>query len=76
MPYEVQMALDLYSYLPDIFGDMSGIFIGKDLSILPFLFTTFNVINEKSVLEWIKTITNIQKSEISKQLKRKQKKTK
>lgn len=74
LPYEVQVALDLYSYLPDIFGDMSGSFIGKDLSILPFLFDTFEVINKKSVLEWIKTITNLQRSEIAKQLKRKQKK--
>jgi len=70
----VQVALDLYSYLPDIFGDMSGSFIGKDLSILPFLFDTFDVINKKAVLEWIRVITNINKTEVTKQLKRKQKK--
>jgi len=74
LPYEVQVALDMYSYLPDIFGDMSGSFIGKDLSIIPYLFQVFDVENEKVVLEWIKTITNIQRLEVSNQIKRKQKK--
>lgn len=70
----MQVALDLYAYLPDIFGDMSGSFIGKDLSLIPFLFETFEVINPKGVLEWIKVITNIQRVEVSNQIKRKQKK--
>lgn len=76
LPYEVQVALDLYSYLPDIIGDMSGSFIGKDLALLPFLFDIFEVMNKKLVLDILKTIININRAEISKQIQRKQKKSK
>jgi hypothetical protein len=40
---ESQLAFEIYQYLPGRWEGMSGSYLGKDLTILPFLFQQYKV---------------------------------
>lgn len=62
-PELVQEALHIYSYLQDVWEGMSGTYMGKDLSILPMLVSSFNtdLAEVPFILEIISTVDNIRK---------------
>lgn len=51
-PIEVQEAIQIFSILPDIWEGMSGTYMGKDYSILPYLMDEiFEVEDRKQILQ-------------------------
>ena len=53
-PYEVQLAITLYSFLNDRYEGMSGTFLGKDWTLWPYLMEQNKVQDEKEVLLFAK----------------------
>lgn len=58
-PYQVQIAMQIYQILPDRWEGFSGTYLGKEYSIIPFLFDTFEVECRKDTLYYINVINNI-----------------
>lgn len=76
-PYIVQTAIQIHNIIPGIWDGMSGSYMGKDYSILPYLFDEiYKVENKQLMMRFILTIENIVREEYSRQQKARQKKSK
>ena len=76
-PYVVQEALNIFSILPDNWEGMSGTYMGKDYSILPYLFDEiFQVDNKQQTMQLLLTIGSIVMSQRSREQSARQKKAK
>ena len=58
LPEQVQQCFEVYSFLPDRWEGMSATFMGKDYSIVFYLFDTFQVI-ELDRLLYLRLMSNI-----------------
>ena len=59
-PFEVQEAINIFSILPDVWEGMSGTYMGKNYSILPYLMTEiFKVDNPQLTMKYLLIIGNI-----------------
>jgi hypothetical protein len=59
-PYTVQEAIQIFSILPDNWEGMSGTYMGKDYSILPYLMDTiFEVVDKQQTMQFLLTIGKI-----------------
>lgn len=76
-PYEVQEAINIFSILPDNWDGMSGTYLGKDYSILPYLFDEiFEVSDKKQSMQLLLIIARIVTEQYSKQQKERQRRAK
>jgi hypothetical protein len=59
-PYEVQRAINIFYILPDVFEGMSGSYMGKNYSLLPYLFDEiYEVEDKKQTMQFILMINGI-----------------
>jgi len=58
-PYAVQLAMNIYSILPDRWEGMSGTYMGKDLNIFPYLCKVYAVDWETQILQFVLLIDRI-----------------
>ena len=76
-PYPVQVAINIFYILPDIFEGMSGTYMGKNYSILPYLFDEiYEVENKQQTLQFILMIGNIVSSQYAAKQKERERKAK
>ena len=76
-PYEVQEVIQIFSILPDIWEGMSGTYMGKDYSILPYLMDEiFQVHNKQQAMQMLLSIGNIVMNIRSSEQKARQRKAK
>ncbi len=75
-PYDVQIAISIFSILPDRWEGMSGTYMGKDLNILPYLAEIYEVDNQTQLLQFINMIGGIVMEQRSNEQKARQKKQK
>jgi hypothetical protein len=69
-PYEVQQAINIFYILPDVFEGMSGTYMGKNYSILPYLLDEiYQVDNKQQTMQFLLMIGGI----VSKHYAQKQK---
>ncbi len=66
LPYLVQQSLQVYSLLPSDFDSNSGLYLGKNLTILPFLFDLYDVEDKKQSLDVIIIADQINKEIVNK----------
>ena len=68
LPYQAQIALEIYSYLKDKWDGMSGLYMGKDLSYIKQIFEFWQVPEEEYKLTYIiiSIIDNIRGKELEK----------
>ena len=71
-PYEVQLSMGLYQYMPDRWDGMSGGYMGKDWSILPELLEAFKVEDRKEVIYFIKQIEILNMNRINDEVAKQQ----
>ena len=63
-PFEVQEVINIFSILPDKWEGMSGTYMGKDYSILPYLFdNVFEVLDVKVSMKLLLVIDRIVKEQ-------------
>lgn len=69
---EIQEALHFYDFLPSMWE--SAVYIGKDYSLLSYLFTLHDTpkIEQKFILDIVKIVDNLVSTEISKKQKQMQ----
>ena len=72
-PQFLQQILQIYFMLPSQLVGMEGTFVGKDLSILPFLIDTYKLPYKLLTVEIIQMCSNIQANHLYEQRKQKQK---
>lgn len=65
-PFEVQLALEIYSLLPTMWDTEHGFYLGRRLEIMPYLFRLHNVEDEKEALCIILIADEINKEIINK----------
>jgi len=58
-PEEVQVAFFMYSFLSDRWDGMSGSYLGKDWTIIDYLFKLHYVDNKKEILYFMKLYESI-----------------
>lgn len=58
-PIEVQWAFFILEKLPDRIDTMNGIYLGKDLTILPFLFDIYQIEYRRGITDLILMIDGI-----------------
>lgn len=59
-PSVVQEAMQIFSILPDVYEGMSGTYMGKNYSILPYLMDTiFEVLDKQQTMQILLMIGNI-----------------
>lgn len=80
-PYEVQEAIKIFSILPDIYEGMSGTYMGKDYTILPYLMDEiFKVENKQETMMYLvminKIVTDIRQKEQQRKQKQAERKSK
>lgn len=76
-PNVVQEALNIFSILPDNWEGMSGTYMGKDYSILPYLMDEiFHVEDKQQTMQFLLIIGNIIMEIRSKEQKARQRKAK
>jgi len=76
-PYEVQEAINIFTILPDIWDGMSGTYMGKDYSLLPYLFDEiFEVEDKKQSMQVLLMIGRLVSNMHSKAQKERQRKAK
>lgn len=76
-PVQVQEALQIFSILPDNWEGMSGTYMGKDYTILPFLMNEiFLVDNKQLTMKYILFIGSIVMEQYSKKQQARQRKAK
>lgn len=76
-PYEVQEAINIFTILPDNWEGMSGTYMGKDYSILPYLFDEiFEVSDKKQTMQFLLIIGRIVMEQHTKAQKERQRKAK
>lgn len=69
LPFDVQTALVIFNILPDRFEGMSGTWMGKDFSALEAIMNIYEVLDRKSVFEYILLIQKEYSDYYSKQQK-------
>jgi hypothetical protein len=58
--YEVQEAIQIFTILPDVWEGMSGSYLGKNYSILPYLMDSiFEVANKQHTMQLLLVIGKI-----------------
>ena len=72
-PAEIQAAFFLYGSLEDRYEGMSGMYMGKNWTMIEFLFSTYQIEEPKIILYFMKLLENINVGYRSDQAKRKQK---
>lgn len=72
-PAEIQVAFFLYGFLEDRYEGMSGMYMGKNWTMIEFLFSTYQIEEPKIILYFMKLLENITVGYRSEQAKRKQK---
>lgn len=76
-PYEVQETINIFSILPDNWEGMSGTYMGKDYSILPYLMEEiFDVEDKKQTMQLLLIVGRIVMENHSKAQKERQRKAK
>lgn len=76
-PFIVQQAMNIFSILPDNWEGMSGTYMGKDYSILPFLMDEiYDIDNKQQMMRFLLMIGNIIMKQRSEEQKRRQQKHK
>lgn len=75
-PYSVQVAISIFAIMPDVWEGMSGTYMGKNFSILPFLADVYEVDNRPQLMQFINIIGSIVMNQRSKEQKIRQKKSK
>jgi len=76
-PYEVQEAINIFTILPDVWDGMSGTYMGKDYSLLPYLFDEiFEVEDKKQSMQILLMIGRLVSNMHSKSQKERQRKAK
>ena len=58
-PVEVQMAFFMHSLLSDVWEGSTGSYMGKDFSILEYLFKLHDIDNPRAIFYFIKIYDNI-----------------
>jgi hypothetical protein len=53
-PFAVQEAIQIFNYLPDRWDSMSGVYFGKDYTILPFLIDLHNIDDVQNLFLFLK----------------------
>jgi len=66
LPHLVQKSLQIYSLLPSGFDSNSGIYTGKILTLIPFLFDIYNIEDKKQTLDIIIIADQINKEIVNK----------
>jgi hypothetical protein len=71
MYYETQLAFNFYGYLPEKWEGMSGTYMGKDCTLLPYLFNLHGIAEDeqKYILTTIRKIDSETSISISKKQK-------
>ena len=75
-PYIIQVAMSIFAMLPDIYEGMSGTYMGKDFTLLPYLAGIYEIENHAQLMQFINMIGNIimkKRTEEQKQRNRKNK---
>ena len=72
-PAEIRVAFFLYGFLEDRYEGMSGMYMGKNWTMIEFLFSTYQIEEPKIILYFMKLLENITVGYRSEQAKRKQK---
>lgn len=75
-PYLVQIAISIFAILPDNWEGFSGTYMGKDLSLLPYLVKVYEVEDVAQLLQFINMIGSIVMNKRSEEQKRRQQKDK
>lgn len=76
-PYEVQDVINIFSILPDNWEGMSGTYMGKDFSLLPYLFDNiFEVSDRKISMKILLIIDRIVKEQYAQKAKQAKQKAK
>lgn len=76
-PPIVQQAIQIHSILPGNWEGMSGTYMGKDYTLLPYLFEEiYEVENKQLMMRFILTIENIIREVYTQQQKARQRKAK
>lgn len=76
-PYEVQEAINIFTILPDNWDGMSGTYLGKDYSLLPYLFDEiFKVSNKQQSMQLLLIIARLVSEQYSRAQKERQRKAK
>ena len=76
-PFEVQEAINIFSILPDVWEGLSGTYMGKNYSILPYLFENiFNVDDIQLSMKILLIIDRIVKEQYAQQQKARNRKNK
>lgn len=76
-PFEVQEAINIFTILPDNWEGMSGTYMGKDYSILPYLMDEiFEVADKKQTMQILLIIGRIVMNQHTQAQKERQRKAK
>ena len=76
-PYDVQVAINIYHILPDVWLEFSGTYAGKSYAILPYLMDEiYEVANKRVTMQYILMINNIIVDIRSKEQKQRQQRAK
>ena len=76
-PFNIQEAIQIFSILPDNWEGMSGTYMGKDYSILPYLMDEiFKVEYKQQTMQYLLMIGNIVMESRAKDQKARQRKAK
>jgi len=70
MFYETQQAFNLYSFLPERWEGMNGIYLGKDATLLPYLFDLNDI--GKQEQKYILNIIQVIDSAVGENIRKKQ----
>ena len=59
-PYVIQEAIQIFIILPDVYEGLSGTYMGKNYSLLPYLMDTiFDVQDKQQMMQFLLTIGKI-----------------
>jgi hypothetical protein len=76
-PHVVQEAIQIFSILPDNWEGMSGTYMGKDYTILPYLMDTiFEVVNKQQTMQLLLIVASIVMDNRTKEQKARDRKAK
>ena len=76
-PYEIQLAINIFYILPDVFEGMSGTYMGKNYSLLPYLMDEiYKVEDKQQMMQFILLIGDIIKNQYAEKQKARDRKAK
>ena len=67
LPYELQELMEIHSLLPQEWDTNSGYYLGKNYTLLPYLFKLYNIDDEKESLTIILKYDNVIQEDLNKQ---------